>query len=85
MPPLPPWWSWELELTVHVRKRVIDRGFNEIDLRTMLAGISRLVASADPDRWEAHCRHENRPWMVILEPLPPEQKLLVITAYPVSA
>jgi hypothetical protein len=32
----PPWWEWELELSPHVEKRTEDRGFNELDLRTML-------------------------------------------------
>ena len=33
---LPAWWNWELELTLHVLKRMEDRDFNEVDLRMML-------------------------------------------------
>ncbi|MFZ5516819.1 MAG: hypothetical protein ACOY90_09290 [Candidatus Zhuqueibacterota bacterium] len=31
----PDWWNWELELTSHLEKWMVDRGFNEIDLRMM--------------------------------------------------
>jgi hypothetical protein len=33
----PVWWRWELEITPHMAKRMIDRQFNETELRTMLA------------------------------------------------
>jgi hypothetical protein len=33
----PEWWEWELELTPHLLKRMVDRQFDEVDLRTMLA------------------------------------------------
>jgi hypothetical protein len=33
MPNWPEWWEWELELTAHLEKRMLDRDFNEIDLR----------------------------------------------------
>lgn len=32
----PPWWQWELELTPHLLKRMVDRGFTEVELREML-------------------------------------------------
>lgn len=32
----PEWWSWELEPTPHLLKRMEDRGFTEVDLRAML-------------------------------------------------
>ncbi len=32
----PEWWDWELELCPHLLKRMMDRQFNEIDLRKML-------------------------------------------------
>lgn len=33
----PEWWGWELEFSPHLLKRMIDRSFNEADLRLMLA------------------------------------------------
>lgn len=32
----PPWWEWELELTPHLLKRMLDRRFTEVELREML-------------------------------------------------
>jgi hypothetical protein len=32
----PQWWSWELELSPHLMKRMADRGFDETELRLML-------------------------------------------------
>ena len=32
----PPWWSWELRLSGHVLRRMVERDFNEADLRAML-------------------------------------------------
>ncbi len=32
----PDWWSGELELSAHLLKRMMDRQFNEADLRLML-------------------------------------------------
>lgn len=36
MPDWPASWEWELELTANWEKRMLDRDFNEIDLRAML-------------------------------------------------
>lgn len=33
----PQWWDWELEFSPHLLKRMVDRSFNEIDLRSMLS------------------------------------------------
>lgn len=32
----PEWWDWELELSPHFRKRMVDRRITEVDLRRML-------------------------------------------------
>jgi hypothetical protein len=42
-PQWPDWWEWELDLSLpHLRKRMIDRGFSETDLLTMLEDAHRL-------------------------------------------
>jgi hypothetical protein len=38
----PSWWSWELELSPHLLKRMVDRQFSEVDLRRMLEHAPRL-------------------------------------------
>ncbi len=63
----PPWWSWDLELTPHVERRMEDRGFTEVDLR---ATIHRVQT-----------RHRGAAREVIVEPAPDESLLVVITAY----
>jgi hypothetical protein len=62
-----------------------DRRFNEIELRRMLERASGYRRDVVADRWIIETRHGRRPWEVIVEPLIPEELLLVITAYPVES
>lgn len=80
----PAWWSWELEMTPHVEKRMEDRGFTEVDLRTMLAQASAYRPDVMAGRWVIATRHRRAPWVVIVEPDPLDQLLVVVTAYPVD-
>ncbi|MCE9635254.1 MAG: hypothetical protein K8T90_06050 [Planctomycetes bacterium] len=66
--PWPPWWTWELELSVHVMKRMIDRRFTDIELRAMLDAATDLRRDIEPGRWVAVTRHHRRPREVIVEP-----------------
>src|SRR5207253_4342675 len=47
----PAWWVWELELTPHVLKRMVDREFTELDLRQMLEDASSLRPDVEEGRW----------------------------------
>jgi hypothetical protein len=47
----PAWWDWELELTPHVLKRMLDRGFTEVDLRQMLEDASSFRPDVEEGRW----------------------------------
>ncbi len=78
----PDWWSWEIELSVHVQIRMVDREFNETDLRLMLADSTGYHADVVEGRWVIVCRYADRPWEVIVQPLPDVFRLLVITAFP---
>jgi hypothetical protein len=79
----PDWWSWELDLdNPHLVKRMLDRGFNETELRAMLEVALGFRPDDEPGRWVIETRHGGRPWEVIVEPNQPERRLLVITAYP---
>ena len=77
----PEWWDWELELTPHLAKRMADRQFNEVELRTMLADANDYTMQP-PDRFVVLTRREDREWEVVVEPDPTDRVLLVITAYP---
>lgn len=78
----PQWWSWELELSPHLLKRMVDRCFTEVELRLMFENATDYHADVEPGRWELLTSHENRPWRVIVEPDEAQQLLVVVTAYP---
>ena len=80
----PVWWSWELELSPHLLKRMVDRRFNEPELRLMLEGASGYHQDHEPGRWVAETTHAGHVWEVIVEPDPQEKVLVVVTAYPVE-
>jgi hypothetical protein len=76
----PEWWQWELELTPHLLRRMVDRGFNEVDLRTMLA-IATHYAPEPDGRFIIHSKWDGGHWEVVVEPDYTDRVLLVITAY----
>ncbi len=80
----PEWWAWELDLTPHLFKRMVDRGFNEVDLRTMLEEASGCRANHEAGRFMIETCRDGREWAVIVEPVADEQMLIVVTAYPVE-
>ena len=77
----PEWWNWELEFTPHVEKRMLQRDFSEIDLRTMLDTAKSYMPDIIEGRWIIDTNHRNRNWQVIVEPDPIESLLVVIAAY----
>jgi hypothetical protein len=78
----PDWWSWDLELSPHLLKRMIDRDFNEADLRLMLEEASGYYENHEPNRYVAVTLLGGSPWEVVVEPDPTEHVLVVVTAYP---
>ena len=61
-----------------------ERGFSEVELRTMLDDASKLVPARRPGRWLIHTRHAGQPWLVIVEPDLDDRILMIVTAYPVE-
>jgi Domain of unknown function (DUF4258) len=80
----PDWWSWELELSPHLLKRMVDRSFSETDLRQMLDDAVGYHANHEEGRWAIETRREGRAWEIIVEPDEQEQILVVVTAFPVD-
>lgn len=80
----PTWWSWDLEITSHVERRMEDREFNEVELREMLERASGFLPDHVDGRFVIHTAHRSRPWHVIVEPDVLDQVLVVVTAYHVS-
>lgn len=81
----PEWWDWALELSPHVLKRMIDRGFTETDLRTMMDAAVSLRPAAEPGRWLVETSLESRPWHVVVEPDAIDELVVVITAFPAGS
>ena len=79
----PEWWKWELEFTPHLLKRMEDRQFNEVDIRTMLEHARSHCRNIVEGRWVIETYHEEHPWEVIVEPDVIQKQLVLITAYPV--
>jgi hypothetical protein len=77
----PNWWAWELELSPHLLKRMIDRCFNETDLR-MMDGAKECVPNHEPGRWAITTQHDAHIWEIIVEPEFQDQVLIVMLAYP---
>ncbi len=80
----PEGWEWELEFSPHLLKRMIDRSFNEADLRLMLEGATNFHENHEEGRWAIVTVHNGRHWEVIVEPLADEMVLVVVTAYPIE-
>lgn len=59
----PDWWTWEIELTSHVFKRMVDRGFNEIELGTMLGDATQWIEQSH-GTWIVSCRLGGAAWEV---------------------
>jgi hypothetical protein len=81
----PEWWEWELELIPHLLKRMVDRDFNEVDLRQMLDVATDYRTSSSEGRFLISCRYHGRRWEVVVEPDETTRSLIVVTAYAVDA
>jgi len=79
----PEWWTWEIELSPHLLKRMSDRRFNETDLRLMLQQGTGYREDIEEGRWVVSLVYERRAWEIIVEPLIDEKLLLIVTTYPI--
>ena len=80
----PDWWDWELELSPHLLKRMIDRTFNEADLRLMFNEATGYHENHEEGRWVIVTTHGGRAWEIIVEPCIDDRILVVVTAYPIE-
>lgn len=81
---LPEWWEWEFVLSPHLLKRMVDRRFNEAELREMLVAPKGIQPNHEPGRWVVACRHAGTAWEVIVEPDFASDIVIVVTAYRVG-
>ena len=81
----PDWWDWELDCSnPHLTKRMIDRSFNEVDLRDMLERAISYSADSTIGRFRLQTMHLSRAWEVVVEPDRDSKVLVVVTAYPMD-
>lgn len=80
----PYWWDWEIELSGHIEKRMLQRGFSEAELRTMLDDVLEIAPTREDGRWQVICRFEGTRWKIILEPREVHQTIEAITAFPLD-
>ena len=83
-PTWPAWWNWELSFTAHAELRMEQRGVTEVDVRAMLERATRYEPSIIGSRFMIHAQHQNRPWVVIVEPDVDSKLLVIVTPYEVS-
>ncbi len=77
----PEWWNWELELSLHLSKPMVDRGFSELDLRAMLEHARGYRPDIIEGRWVIVAVFRRRTWEVVVEPDADTRRLVVVTAY----
>jgi hypothetical protein len=83
-PTFPEWWNGELSFTAHAELRMEQRGVTEVDVRAMLERATRYEPSVVEGRFMIHAVHQQRPWIVIVEPDVDAKVLVVVTPYEVS-
>jgi hypothetical protein len=79
----PKWWDWELELSPHLLKRMVDRRFTEVELRQMFEKATGYREDIVDGRWVIETKHNRRAWEVIVEPDDDFKVQVAVTAYPV--
>jgi hypothetical protein len=62
---------------------MIDRNFNEAELREMLEDASHVEPNEIAGRFDVSARLGRKNWIVVVEPDPSVKRLLIITAYTV--
>lgn len=78
----PDWWEWELVFVAHVEARMEERGFSELEVRTMLHDAVGLRPGRQVGRWLVATNLRGSRWTVVVEPDSNEQVIYVVTAYP---
>ena len=81
----PEWWNWEVELSAHLLKRMEDRRFNQTDLRLMIEDAFGYHEGTERGRYVVQTRREGGAWEVIVEPVPEDEVLVIVTAYPLES
>jgi hypothetical protein len=77
----PSWWDWELDFSSELPDRMQERGFTETDLRRMLHDATDWWPDKEEGRFAIRSGWEARDWEIIVEPVPEDRRLVIITAF----
>jgi hypothetical protein len=77
----PDWWDWPIELSPHLVRRMQERGFDEAELREMLADAHAIDPDVAPGRFLVRTKHAGRNWEIVVEPDPVDRVVVIVTAY----
>ena len=78
----PDWWDGPFDCErEHVLKRMLDRRFNEVDLRDMLEQASEWRPDTVEGRFVSVVRYNDILWEIVVEPDDEARTVAVVTAY----
>jgi hypothetical protein len=80
----PEWWDWDLEFWEHLKERMVQRRFADVDLRLMMKQATGHRKARRAGRWILETKHQGRPWHVVVKPDYNARILEVVTAYEVN-
>jgi hypothetical protein len=80
----PEWWDWDLEFWDHLKERMVQRRFAEVDLRLMMKQATAHRKARRAGRWILETKHQDRRWHVVVKPDYKARILEVVTAYEVK-
>ncbi len=80
----PEWWEWELDFWDHLKERMEQRHFAEVDLRLMMKEATAYKKARRPGRWILETKHQDHRWHVIVKPDYNAKILDVVTAFEVK-
>lgn len=75
----PTWWEWELLVTRHAERRMMERGVTEVGVRAMLKWARVVRPSRLEGRFVVETTHEGRSWEVVVEPDGELECIVVVT------
>jgi hypothetical protein len=77
----PEWWEWRIEVSSHCLKRMVERSFNETDLRTMMEDATGLIEQGH-GTFIVITKRDDCLWEVIVSPDFAKREIVIVTAYP---
>lgn len=75
----PPWSDWEVDFEAHARRRMLERGLTELDVRHMLEHARRYHRSRYPGHWIVLAGLRGVRWEIVVRPQAEHDLVEVVT------